>query len=443
MALLMWSGVVALPVCSYAQSGQTSALEILVQELVAELLTEGRNQEALALFVLFGDITDELEQETAPVDGSIDIEIYPDGAWVYYQSADGLFEADFVTTQTGESAIRREALRRFDFVDQNLVEHSTATYAPGEELGDITGHYVDNRTFMVVDLDEPIALYQEGFVSMYMYAGERSPSALIRTFSDHFNLNADTLRRLIQYENDDSSNRELGLVNEDTLEVLYRVRSAQDLDVLRGEADSDAEVLWEVFVQVAGDRFVDRYVDSYVAFSDGDNPTIAYVGVDEPDNTSWQLGVNIDSFEEYLVDRYDRTLQQETYEVMIHEYAHIVTFNETQFEFGIETSEACPYYYSSVGCPYSGSVLEGFSQEFWHTRDLERIENGRSVYRTGAFVSPYAATNPAEDFAETFAYFVYRSAPNPNTDGYAKIIWMYTQDELVDLRDDIRERIGL
>ena len=58
------------------------------------------------------------------------------------------------------------------------------------------------------------------------------------------------------------------------------------------------------------------------------------------------------------------------------------------------------------------------------------------------FVTEYAATNPIEDFAEVFAYYVNReSSDGPETVANQKLIWMDEQEELVELRAGILERV--
>lgn len=50
------------------------------------------------------------------------------------------------------------------------------------------------------------------------------------------------------------------------------------------------------------------------------------------------------------------------------------------------------------------------------------------------FLGPYSASNPEEDFAETFSAFVYRlEATTPEVQ--AKLDWMADQPGLVEFRD--------
>lgn len=59
------------------------------------------------------------------------------------------------------------------------------------------------------------------------------------------------------------------------------------------------------------------------------------------------------------------------------------------------------------------------------------------------FVSDYAATNPGEDIAETYRVFVMEDKPEGNSIRDQKIKFMYEFEELVKIRQNIRQALLL
>ena len=155
--------------------------------------------------------------------------------------------------------------------------------------------------------------------------------------------------------------------------------------------------------------------------------------------------------------------------VMIHENAHILSLGSSQSDnddpfssTGIddlyvepytdlrkiiqEKADACaPNYYSDVsGCMNDNSYLNKFFQEFWvniypsfkwyyEFDDYEKFEAHNwgfyQVYKK-QFVTSYAATNPDEDFAESFTVFVLTEKPTKSTIADQKILFFYAKSRL-------------
>ena len=124
---------------------------------------------------------------------------------------------------------------------------------------------------------------------------------------------------------------------------------------------------------------------------------------------------------------------------LIHENAHIISLSSSQADndsiayeelcdddwrcndneirriFAQKEAACAPNFYDgAVGCLKEDSYLNLFFQEFWTDIYREYIYGGEQVISTDEFhqkyydhfVSWYAATNPAEDFAESFTVFV-------------------------------------
>ena len=101
------------------------------------------------------------------------------------------------------------------------------------------------------------------------------------------------------------------------------------------------------------------------------------------------------------------------------------------------------------------SYLNKSFQEFWvniypsfkwyyEFDDYEKFEAHNwgfyQVYKK-QFVTSYAATNPDEDFAESFTVFVLTEKPTKSTIADQKILFFYDYPELVEIRDFMRNNL--
>ena len=170
--------------------------------------------------------------------------------------------------------------------------------------------------------------------------------------------------------------------------------------------------------------------------------------------------------------------------IMIHENAHILSLGSSQSDnddpyssTGIddlyeepytelrkivqEKEAACApnYYDDASGCMKNNSYMNKFFQEFWvdiypsfkwfyEFDDYDKFEGHNELfyqkYKT-QFVTWYAATNPSEDFAESFTVFVLKEKPAKSTVSFIhsdqKILFFYDFPELVEMRDFIRSNL--
>lgn len=105
------------------------------------------------------------------------------------------------------------------------------------------------------------------------------------------------------------------------------------------------------------------------------------------------------------------------------------------------------------GCLYEDSYFNQFFQAFWpqeifdehlnlileHTSE-EVAEKLYQAYPDN-FLSEYAATNPGEDIAESWMYFVILDASKGDSIKDDKMNFFYQFDELVELRQHIRNNL--
>lgn len=169
--------------------------------------------------------------------------------------------------------------------------------------------------------------------------------------------------------------------------------------------------------------------------------TAAYVNYDVDDDRKLLLGINIDE----MIDPSHSALDHYALiTLFFHEFAHI---------FSMDTDQALPGgpCYEPLGetfdCYKKDSYLNQFNDLFWSNVDPYYRENiGKpddvllAFYERNAdnFLNDYAASNPYEDFAESFVAFVTEYAPENQSDGISKkILFFYQFPELVELRAEL------
>ena len=101
-------------------------------------------------------------------------------------------------------------------------------------------------------------------------------------------------------------------------------------------------------------------------------------------------------------------------ETILHEYGHYLTLNEGQVTYTDHTGGGDVYREEGMTAR-SGSYLDDFYQTFWTGLLEDRLANvdsgGFYLRHPEDFVTEYAATDPAEDIAESLAWFVLDDLP--------------------------------
>jgi len=183
-----------------------------------------------------------------------------------------------------------------------------------------------------------------------------------------------------------------------------------------------------------------RWMTTFEIF-DGGQELLGYVYNATQDLTSWNFALGIDSA---YPDGQNLETSGDFVHTIIHEYGHIMSLNDEQLN---PNSNSCDYN-PGEGCAYSDSYIHGFYNRFWadianehgaiEPDDYDALYDFYDKY-ADRFVSDYAATNPAEDIAEVFSYFITGdSAPTGNQIKDEKIRYLYEFPELVSLRDHMK-----
>ena len=205
---------------------------------------------------------------------------------------------------------------------------------------------------------------------------------------------------------------------------------------LEPAASGVAAEVWELFVRMVGTDVAGESIIQYRAGDAPDSDTLAYVYQDA-DPQYWTLAVNL-----AVAD--DPQLLVAT---LIHEYAHVFSFDEEQFV----TDAACPTPVLLEGCTADDSYLTAFYDTFWagypDAVDVENLDPDLAwqFYETYEedFVSDYAATNLGEDLAESFMTYVIEDAAEGPTVAAQKLRFFDQYPELVALREHIRTELAV
>ncbi len=241
------------------------------------------------------------------------------------------------------------------------------------------------------------------------------------------------------------------LAADPSVAASYPVRAGN----LGGEPTARHLEAWNRIAELIPDRYLALL--SGLEILEGDGETAAYVYPADNDPTRWILGVDISGL----------TDTEEFTHTVVHELGHLVTLNSDQvppvpvdsrYE---AVAEACRTYFTGEGCALDGSYMGMFADRFWNDildewLALDEIVDEDAYWEatdrfwsrySDRFVSDYAATNPGEDMAETFAWFVLHNRPDgaggTGISGIAeqKVLFMWDQPELVSLREQIRAAI--
>ena len=221
--------------------------------------------------------------------------------------------------------------------------------------------------------------------------------------------------------------------------------------------EASQQEIWEYFATLIPLDQRDALAE-YSIVTDGEGNVLAAVTQTSYDPELWGLEVDISD----SVDKLNLTY------TLIHEYAHLLTLGPDQVTPSVgvfnnpddddiyyDEVNACPDYFPGEGCSQPGSYINAFFNEYWadiheEWQDINFIEDDDAYYEAlddfyytyeDRFSTDYAATNPEEDIAEAFSFFILSPPPAGNTIAEEKILVFYDYPELVQMRDEITSGI--
>lgn len=216
--------------------------------------------------------------------------------------------------------------------------------------------------------------------------------------------------------------------------VAYYVVEGNLGAVCYGDENQTLVEAWEVLAAIVpGGQLHDLVVfTGYQSLEVGDDVTVAFVTAYDEDGSVFQMSVNLAESEDN---------PDESRLTMIHEFGHVFTQLVTQIDRDADP-ESCETYWNGEGCFYDDSIIYLWIAEFWeeYIDDIDpnespTVEDGEERCSIDpAFLGPYAASNPEEDFAETFSAYVLQVPPD-TPEQQEKFDWIDSWPGLAEFRD--------
>lgn len=188
--------------------------------------------------------------------------------------------------------------------------------------------------------------------------------------------------------------------------------------------------------------------------TDGEASILAAVSQTYNDPKLWSLNVDIADTSDYYYLTF----------TLVHEFAHLLTLGPSQVppslaifnhpddnEIYMKELSACFTYFPGEGCSNPDSYINAFYDQFWsgiydEWNKINLIEDEDEYQKAldkfykkyqDRFLTDYSATNPAEDIAEAFGFFIFAEIPDGDTIAEQKILFFHQYPELVQLREEI------
>ena len=200
------------------------------------------------------------------------------------------------------------------------------------------------------------------------------------------------------------------------------VLASYDVDgsELLGDPAADHIDLWEGFVDVIPDQYLDRFTTFEII---ADEDTTGYVYIDDNDVERYVLALSLT-----LLDEPDELVH-----TAIHEFGHTITLSAEQVD-GTFDGGTCSTYELDEGCSDEDSYIFAFYITFY--------AEGESTDEDD-FVTEYAGENIVEDMAESFTFFVIDDEERTgDTIADEKVNFFYGFPELIEMRGEIREDLA-
>lgn len=223
------------------------------------------------------------------------------------------------------------------------------------------------------------------------------------------------------------------------------------------DARATHEAIWNYFAAIIPPE-QRTFLTEFSVLSDGRGNLLAAVSPTYDNPSNWELEVDVVD----AVNRYSLTY------TLVHEFGHLLTLNAKQVppdrrviyhpedeSIYDQAVAACLQYFPGEGCSTPNSYINQFFNRFWtdfynEWQEIDR-EKGEAVYYDelddfyktykDQFLTDYAPTSPAEDIAESWAFFIFSPKPQLDSIAHEKILFFYEYPELVQLREDILNRV--
>lgn len=220
------------------------------------------------------------------------------------------------------------------------------------------------------------------------------------------------------------------------LNLKYRYIKGLTPEYLNDKESEEYKNIWEKIKFILPNKGLENFDELYLT-TDGKLNELASVKVNNSSGSIWIM--NIDP-EDVVFKNKNKLF----YETILHEYFHYMTLNDKQVKY---TENYNMKNYCEEGLVSNkNSYINDFYNEFWKDILEDRNINKENLYfydrHKNSFVDEYASTDPSEDIAETFSYFVLNDKPKGNSIKDQKINFFYKYKDLVELRNQLRSKIN-
>lgn len=251
--------------------------------------------------------------------------------------------------------------------------------------------------------------------------------------SNYDEKNSDTITTYLTQ----SSNLDLEAVFNISKNLGLKYESVKNIipkELSKSEADT-YEKIWSEVRYILPNSDLKKFDKIFFA-TDGEYNELASVTPNNFEGSKWII--NIDPID---VINNERKL---FYETILHEYFHYLSLNDNQvtYTYDYDMNNYCEEGMASKDKSYINEFYDEFWKEIIDDRNIDRENYYFYERHKDSFVSEYASTDPAEDIAETFAYFVLNDKPSGNSVKDKKIKFFYQYDELIKLKKELQEKIN-
>lgn len=228
----------------------------------------------------------------------------------------------------------------------------------------------------------------------------------------------------------------LGADDEYAFPTAYLVVDGALGELCRGEPDERLLDAWDTLATIApADQLSDLGVFSaFEVTEDEPEITLAFVSPLDADGTQFQMAIELES----SVDDPAEALL-----TIAHEFSHVFTSMPTQIDRTVEGANNCVTYDNGEGCFFADSLIFQWIEQFWGDGLIDDFDpqaepsagDGEERCRDDpGFFGPYAASDPEEDFAESFSAYVF-DVEADTAEQQERLDWLAAQPGLAEFRE--------
>ncbi|MEA4987495.1 MAG: hypothetical protein VB095_05500 [Anaerovorax sp.] len=216
--------------------------------------------------------------------------------------------------------------------------------------------------------------------------------------------------------------------------IIYENGSKSGLNDLNLEKQKEMGSHWNEIKSILPESKLNQF-KYFAVTSDGEWGTCAYVMRIDKTGEDWCISID-------PADKIDDGLFPYT---IVHEYAHYLSLNNNQVEYyESDVSYPMDMYWDYECIAKKDSYLQAYYKQFWKPIYMDWLSDPENVYfysrHHNEFPTEYAATDCSEDFAESFAGYVFEEKAK-SSQLKDKYDFFNQYPELVELKNEILKNV--